>query len=242
MLRAQVICTRVQSCSRAGAALLCLCALLAPAPAAAEVYTYVDRQGVVHFTNARRPGARLYVPSTDDPPFGGEGTAQTRWANTPRQWSPALVRKDRGARYEKLIRAAAARYRLPHALIKAVMASESGFNPRAQSHAGACGLMQLMPATAKEMGVADIFDPLQNVMGGSRYLRYLINHFAGDVKLAVAAYNAGPNIVARVKRVPNIPETKAYVRRVLGLYRAYRKQQTPVPHGGGNAAHAALAR
>jgi soluble lytic murein transglycosylase-like protein len=197
--------------------------LAVPVTARADIFTYTDAEGVVHFTNAPVNGAKAYEPNADALGFGGQ--AEVRYANTPRMWTPASVKNDKAARYQDLMNRAARRYRLPVALVKAVTAAESGFNPAAQSHAGACGLMQLMPGTAAEMQVKDIFDPEQNVMGGARYLRYLINHFDGDVKLAVAAYNAGPNIVSKVKRVPNIPETKGYVKRVLSLYRGYRQQE-----------------
>ena len=217
---------------RAVASCVLAVAALAGAPARAEVYSYVDAEGVVHFTNTPRPGARLFSPGHDDAGFGGAAvTAEGRYANTPRMWRAAALRRDKGLAYTAIIHAAARRYRLPPALVKAVMAAESGFNPAARSHAGACGLMQLMPVTAREMGVEDIFDPEQNIHGGARYLRYLINHFSGDVKLAVAAYNAGPNLVARLGRVPNIPETRTYVRRVLGLYRTYRGDMPALPAG-----------
>jgi soluble lytic murein transglycosylase-like protein len=193
--------------------------------ARAAVYTYTDREGVVHFTNNRdEAGAREYHPG-DDLGFGGE-PAKMKFANTPRMWAPVEVQNKKSSKYDDMIRRAANRYRLPVALVKAITAAESGFNPQAHSHAGACGLMQLMPATAAEMEVTDIYDPEQNVNGGARYLRYLINAFDGDVKLAVAAYNAGPNLVSKLGRVPNIPETKGYVKRVLSLYKGYRKADT----------------
>lgn len=219
---------RVQAPSRLLAgfcgALLGGALLFHPVRAHATVYTYTDAQGVVHFTNTLQPGAREYHPQADALGFGGE-VPERKLANTPRMWRMASIRKDKGRAFEDHIRSAAERYRLPPALVKAVMAAESGFNPRAQSHAGACGLMQLMPVTAAEMGVEDIFDAAQNIHGGARYLRYLLNHFDGDVKLAVAAYNAGPNLVARLGRVPRIPETMVYVKRVLGLYRTYRRTE-----------------
>lgn len=120
---------------------------------------------------------------------------------------------------EPLLAAAAARHGVPLALLRAVVAVESGFRPLVVSPAGAQGLMQLMPATARDMGVKDPFDPADNVNGGARYLAFLLKHF-GDEELAVAAYNAGPGRVARAGRVPDIPETRAYVKNVLALARA----------------------
>jgi len=105
------------------------------------------------------------------------------------------------------------------ALVVAVIAAESGFDPRATSRAGAAGLMQLMPATAAELGVTDRFDPVQNVRGGATYLRFLLERFGGDVSRALAAYNAGPGAVASRGAAP-FPETARYVARVLANYRA----------------------
>jgi soluble lytic murein transglycosylase-like protein len=220
---------RVRRMARVGWLLLVF--LLASSSARAAIYRYVDREGVVHFTNTPpAAGARPYEynPSADDAGFGGAAPA-LKFANTPRMWEPAPL-NNRTSRYDDLLAAAARRYRLPFALVKAVTAAESGFRPEVVSRAGACGLMQLMPVTAREMGVKDVFNPEQNIQGGARYLRLLINSFGGDVKLAVAAYNAGPHVVKRVMRVPEIPETKRYVKTVLRLYRAYR--QVELAQGG----------
>ncbi len=124
-------------------------------------------------------------------------------------------------RYDGIIREAAAYYSLPFELVKAVVAAESDFEPRAQSAAGAQGLMQLIPSTARDMYVSDIFDPRENVFGGVRYLRYLANTFNGDVRLTVAAYNAGPDVVGKRADVPNIEETQTYVKRVMAFYHYY---------------------
>ncbi len=106
------------------------------------------------------------------------------------------------------------------------MAVESNFDPAAVSEKGAMGLMQLMPMTAREMFVQDPFDPAQNIEGGARYLRILANQYGGDPLKTLAAYNAGPDAVRRAgEDVPNIPETRAYVRRVLDLYRAYKAER-----------------
>mgnify|MGYP006291823431 FL=1 len=119
-------------------------------------------------------------------------------------------------RYAPIIAAAATRHGVDPSLVHAVIRAESAYRPRAQSHAGACGLMQLMPATAKRFGVRDIWDPEQNIEGGVAYLRFLQDLFAGDIRLALAAYNAGEGAVAKYgNRIPPYRETRAYVRRVL---------------------------
>jgi soluble lytic murein transglycosylase-like protein len=119
--------------------------------------------------------------------------------------------------YNDLIDEAAVRYDLNPALIRSVMQTESAFNPSAVSPAGAMGLMQLMPELAEEFGVTDPFDPEQNVMAGARYLRQLLRMHDGNVRLAVASYNAGPGAVARYGTVPPFQETREYVKRVTHL-------------------------
>ena len=101
-------------------------------------------------------------------------------------------------------------------LLKAVVQAESDFNPDEVSHTGAMGLMQLMPDTAKELGVVDPFNPYQNLTGGSKYLKQMLTRFNGDTSLALAAYNAGPGAVKRAGGIPNIAETKNYVSKILG--------------------------
>ena len=127
--------------------------------------------------------------------------------------------------YDALINEVAERYLVPVRLVAAVIRAESNFNARAVSPKGARGLMQLMPATAARLGVRDAFDPRENVDGGVRHLRGLIDQYAGDVRLAVAAYNAGSEPVDRARGVPNYPETQTYVARVLALFGG----QTSVP-------------
>ena len=138
--------------------------------------------------------------------------------------------------YDTLIREAAHRYGVDAALIKAVMQAESSFNVLAVSRAGARGLMQLMPALAQELGVEDPFDARQNVMGGARYLRRLLDLYRGNVRLALAGYNAGVTAVRRHGGVPPFPETQTYVERVAALAErarrdeegAARKPRTPI--------------
>jgi soluble lytic murein transglycosylase-like protein len=191
--------------------------LLAPVGArAGEVYSYVDEDGVMHFTNVPNDrryrkvnrgtgGAGLYAPSP-----------QTQARSRP-------LGAKRHERWLDQIRGAAARYNLPEALLLAVMAVESNFDQRALSEKGAMGLMQLMPATAKDMYVEDAWDPAQNIEGGARYLRILLNQYEGDMVRTLAAYNAGPEAVRRAGgAVPNIPETREYVRKVVALYQTYK--------------------
>ena len=127
--------------------------------------------------------------------------------------------------YEDIIQEAAAEYDMDPDLIRAVMQTESAFHPYAVSRAGAEGLMQLMPALADEMGVDDSFDPRENIMGGARYLKLLLDHHNGNLDLALASYNAGPGNVERYGGVPPFRETRRYVKTIKALYNR-SKQQT----------------
>jgi soluble lytic murein transglycosylase-like protein len=133
--------------------------------------------------------------------------------------APAPVPPDQ---IDALVNQNAATWQVDPSLVKAIIANESGFNANATSPVGAQGLMQLMPATAQGVGVKDSYDPAQNVAGGTRYLKGLLDRFHGDVKLAVAAYNAGPGAVEKYGDVPPYAETKNYVQNVLGSYDKYR--------------------
>ncbi len=157
------------------------------------------------------PPPAAVTPSTALAPFAG-GSPHPAGAET----FGKLVARSFGALLEPAVRVSG----VDAALVEAVTANESGFDPRATSPAGAQGLMQLMPSTAAALGVGDSYDPAQNVRGGAIYLRQLLDRFGGDLRAALAAYNAGPGAVERFGGVPPFPETRAYVDRVLATYRA----------------------
>lgn len=135
--------------------------------------------------------------------------------------APQFFRADPTS-YDSLIQRMARRYKMDPALIKAVVHAESAFNPYATSHKGASGLMQLMPETAEIYGVSDIYDPTQNIRAGVRYLKDLLSQY-NSIKLAVAAYNAGPTAVARYRGIPPYNETRDYVRKVLRFKKHYAR-------------------
>lgn len=210
-----------------GLALLSItCVLLgAVAPARADIYRCKRSDGTLHYTNIREPGRRCQLVVR-----GSSKSKAKRSSKSPRGTSGSTASRSKNAqqhRYDGLIGEAARLYQLPEPFIRAVMRVESGFNPTVVSRAGAMGLMQLMPKTARSMGVSDPFDARQNVLGGARYLRILANRFKGDLVLTVAAYNAGEGAVEKYNGIPPYKETQRYVRRVLQHYYAYRSADAP---------------
>ncbi len=185
---------------------------LAALPARAEIWKLVDENGHVRLSDRYLgPGSRLVVPGEQEP----DPAQRAR-----------LARENR-RRYAPLVDRVAARYRIDARLIHAVVRAESAYDPQAVSRAGAVGLMQLMPGTAARYGVRDRRDPAANLDGGVRYLIDLIRQF-DNVKLALAAYNAGENAVIRYgNKVPPFPETRGYVRKVLTYYRELRGAAGP---------------
>ncbi len=201
---------------RSLALLALLAACVVPSRDAAEdFYSFVDADGVIHVTNVpddaryrRIRGSRVRARGLHTIAIHGR--------------PPPLLRRE--SDWDAHIRSAAERNGLAPPLLKAVMAAESNFDPAALSGKGAAGLMQLMPDTARDLYVTDAFDPAQNIEGGARYLRTLLDRFGGDLEKGLAAYNAGPEAVRRAGgAVPRIPETQAYVRKVIALYERYTK-------------------
>jgi hypothetical protein len=193
--------------------LCCVLLALAVGPAQADIYHFTDSEGVIHYTNVQpRGGAwrRLYHTDEDGKPTAALSSGE-------RKLDPMRMQS-----YDAHIHEAALLYQLPEAFIRAIVLVESNFFPDAISEAGAMGLMQLMPATALNMGVQNAFDPRQNVLGGTRYLRMLANRFSGDLVLTIAAYNAGEGAIDRYHGVPPYLETRRYVKRVLHHYYAFR--------------------
>ena len=168
----------------------------------ADVFVYKDQNGVLTFTNAPSHGGYRRL-LRDDSRRG----AAARPLN---------------ASYDYLIVTASGRHRIDADLIRAVIKTESDFNPTARSHKGAMGLMQLMPDTARLHNVVDAYNPVENVEGGVRHLRMLLDRYQGNLELSLAAYNAGSGAVEKHRGIPPFAETREYVRRVLGFYDSYR--------------------
>jgi len=183
-----------------------------------DIYKYVDPEGVIHLTN---------VPTEHNVPY----VLVMKEKRVLLQIREDITSQMKGdvSGYDDLIAKTSKKYRIDSALVKAIIKAESNFNHRAVSPVGARGLMQLMPATAATLQVQDSFHPENNIDGGVRYLRYLMNLFNGNLPLVLAAYNSGENTVLRYKnRIPPYQETQTYVRRVLDYFSRY-SSGNPVP-------------
>lgn len=207
----------LQTCRQAALRLLacgglCLSVMGVVWPAHADVYAHTDGAGIVYYTNA--PDHDLYTLVV-------ALLKQEGW-RTQAQAEPSPLSADR---YGAEIEAVASEFGLDKALLHAVITVESGYNAAAVSRAGAQGLMQLMPGTAKRYKVDDAFDASQNIRGGGRYLKDLMALFGGDLELTLAAYNAGEGaVIKHGKKVPPYRETQAYVPKVMRIYAAYKGQ------------------
>jgi soluble lytic murein transglycosylase-like protein len=190
--------------------IVCLMALaLAGASAQAQIYAGITASGAILLSSSQDDNAaQLIVEEEVVPDSRSERLAATALPHPiPEGFAP-------------FVHEASVAYKLPAALIHAVIAVESNYNPRALSPKGAQGLMQLMPATARRFGVVNSFDPRVNILAGSRYLRWLMDYFEQDLELTVAAYNAGEMAVVQAgRRIPRFAETEKYVPKVLALYK-----------------------
>jgi len=168
----------------------------------ADIYVYADSEGVLHFTNVpTSSNYKIYIREKPDRSLNSDVTR----------------------RYDQIITEAAELHGVSFSLLKAMIKIESDFNPRAISRAGAMGLMQIMPENIKRLKIKDPFDPRENIMGGTRYLKQMIDRFNGKLSLALAAYNAGPNTVERYQRIPPFTETEDYVEAVMKYYSIFKK-------------------
>jgi hypothetical protein len=182
--------------------------------ARADVFYWKDKDGVFHFTNTPRPDAMPFIVDAPLARLRGGDDVSDRVPDTDN--------------YDTIIGKLAKRFKVEKALVKAVIRAESGFNRMAVSSAGARGLMQLMPGTARTHGVRNIYDAEQNIEGGVRHLRLLLNRHQNNLPRVLAAYNAGSDLVDRFKGIPPIAETQDYVARVLRYRQQYLKlERTP---------------
>jgi len=174
--------------------------------AKADIFVHRDSQGVLHFTNV--------------PNHSGYRTIIREWGNGSRISALAP------GRIEEIIRSASSRYGVDPHLVRAVIKAESDFNTQARSPKGAQGLMQLMPDTARLHNVGNVYDPDENIDGGVRHLRFLLDRYQGDLRLTLAGYNAGIQAVEKYGGVPPYPETREYIQRVLDYHQRFRGNGT----------------
>ncbi len=175
--------------------------IVSGSPVFADIYKYIDSNGVLHFTN---------VPVTSDYTV----FVKERPLDTDIYYS--------SDKYDRVISRASKKHGIDFPLLKAMIKVESNFNPKAVSKKGAKGLMQIMPMNYKTLNIKDPFNPWENIMGGTRYFKQLLNRFDGKLPLALAAYNAGPRTVERYKMIPPYPETEKYVEKVMKYYIVFK--------------------
>ena len=179
--------------------------IAAAAPSYADIFVYADKLGVLHFTNvptsSQSSNYKVYIKETPNKTLDSYNEDQ----------------------YDHVISEASNKHGVPFSLLKALIKTESDFNPMAISSAGARGLMQLMPENIKTLKIKNPFDPKENIMGGTQFLKQMIDRFNGKLPLALAAYNAGPSVVEKYQRVPPFQETENFVEQVMKYYSIFNK-------------------
>jgi hypothetical protein len=194
---------------------LALFVCISVSSARADIYQYVDENGVLHFTNVNGGGKhRKRVTSETASPRETAPPPKSR-PRVPSTTSPARI----PSAYVDIINSACYRHGIDPSLVHAIVKVESDFDPYAMSRKGAMGLMQLMPQTAADMNIKNSFNPVENIDGGVKYLRYLIDRYEGNLSLALAAYNSGEAAVKRWGTIPPFKETQNYVKRILRIYK-----------------------
>lgn len=203
--------------------------LMLPAEVFGDIYRYETADGEIILTSEPRKGLKLLDVIKDAKPASKPVSAKRDAGNAREVQKPKLasgakaVASMRETAYDAFIQEASQMYNIPVAFIKAVIKIESNFNPRAVSSVGAMGLMQLMPGTADHMRVSDPFDPRENILGGTKYLRRLSDRYDGDINLILSGYHAGPGNVAKAGGIP-FEKTQQYVRNVYNWYVRYREE------------------
>ncbi len=210
--------------------LLFLFAASIPTAAYADLYRYQTREGEIILTTEPRKDLKLLEVIRDNASKSSShskssaGTASNGSSGHSPKAGVSPAQAPASNRYDDYIAEASEKYQIPTAFIRAVIKIESNFNPRAVSRVGAMGLMQLMPETARHMQVDDPFDPRQNIMGGTRYLRRLSDRYDGDINLVLSGYHAGPGNVEKAGGIP-FEKTQQYVRNVYGWYLKYQAEE-----------------
>jgi soluble lytic murein transglycosylase-like protein len=211
------------------AATALLAFLLVGGVARADIYQWTDADGVIHFTNIKPKGKgkAKWKKVMDEQPERGSKASARRGTCERCDVVPARDNsKERFRRYDEFIYEASELYKIPVPLIRAVISAESDYDPRVVSSMGAKGLMQLMPAVEEDMGVTNVFDPRENILGGTRLLRVNANRYDGDLVLTIAAYHAGPGSLKKYgNTVPPYKNTRIYLKMVLDRYYKYKEQE-----------------
>ena len=194
--------------------------------ARADVYSWTDAEGVVHFTNLRPSGSQWKKVLSSEPERGSKASAKRGSCERCDKVAATDTSPERFHRYDQYILEASQLYRIPVPLIRAVIKVESDYDPRVVSSAGARGLMQLMPDVGDDMGVHNVHDPRENILGGTRLLRILANRFDGDLVLTIAGYHAGAGAVSKYgNQVPPYQHTRQYLGMVLERYYQFRDKE-----------------